>query len=90
MISSAAIPVPPPIWASIPTIASLRISQSAIAGESKAFADFRARVSAIDPATLSLEAQLDREQLLHAFDAAILRIDVIRLWTKDPDSTAAA
>jgi uncharacterized protein (DUF885 family) len=61
------------------------LSQSAMAGESKAFADFRARVSAIDPATLSLEAQLDREQLLHAFDAAILRNDVIRQWTKDPD-----
>src|SRR5690242_7989003 len=35
------------------------LSQSAIADESKAFADFRAKAAAIDPATLSLDAQLD-------------------------------
>jgi uncharacterized protein (DUF885 family) len=61
------------------------LSEGAIAAESRALAAFRARVSGTDAAALSLEAQLDREQLLHAFAASILSNDVIRQWTKNPD-----
>jgi uncharacterized protein (DUF885 family) len=61
------------------------LSASAIAAESKTVADLRARVAATDPAPLSLDAQLDREQLLHAFDATMLGNDVIRQWAKNPD-----
>jgi hypothetical protein len=65
-------------------------SQAAIADESRALADFRSKVSAIDPASLSLDAQLDREQLLHAFDAGILADDTIKQWTKNPDVYSSA
>ncbi|HEX6464532.1 MAG TPA: DUF885 domain-containing protein [Vicinamibacterales bacterium] len=61
------------------------VSQTAIAAESKSLAGFRSRVEAIDPSTLSLDAQLDREQLIHAFDAGILANDEIRQWAKNPD-----
>src|SRR5262249_10088552 len=61
------------------------LSRTAIADESKAFAGFRARADAIDPSTLSLEAQLDREQLIHALDAGILANDAIRQWVTNPD-----
>ena len=46
---------------------------------------FRARVAAIDAATLSLDRQLDREQLLHAIDSQLLTLEVVRPWEKDPD-----
>ena len=46
----------------------------------------RAQVEAIAPATLSLDRQLDREQVLHALDSRILTLDVIRPWAKDPDT----
>jgi uncharacterized protein (DUF885 family) len=62
------------------------VSQAAIAAESKALADFKARVSAIDPSKLSPDAQLDRETLLHAFDAGILANDEIKQWAKNPDT----
>jgi len=61
------------------------VSQAAIADESRALADFRSKASAIDPSTLSLDAQLDREQLLHAFDAGILANDAIKQWATNPD-----
>src|SRR3954452_23481315 len=61
------------------------LSAAAIAAESKTLADFRTRVSGTDPAALSLDAQLDREQLLRAFDATLLGNDVIRQWAKNPD-----
>ncbi len=47
---------------------------------------FRARVAAIDAASLSLERQLDREQLLRAIDSRLLSLDVLRPWAVDPDS----
>ena len=47
---------------------------------------FRARVAAIDAASLSLERQLDREQLLHAIDSQLLTLDVVRPWAADPDT----
>jgi uncharacterized protein (DUF885 family) len=66
------------------------LSQTAIAAESKALAEFRARVSGIDPAGLSAEAQLDREQIVRAFDAGILANDVIKPWATNPDAYSAA
>jgi uncharacterized protein (DUF885 family) len=66
------------------------LSQPAIVAESKALAEYRARVSAIDPATLSSDAQLDREQMLRAFDAGILANDVIRAWATNPDAYSSA
>ena len=54
--------------------------------ESAAFKDFRSRLAAIDPATLTLDSALDREQLIHSVDARVLDIDTIRMWSKDPDT----
>jgi uncharacterized protein (DUF885 family) len=47
---------------------------------------FRERVAAIDAASLSLERQLDREQLLRAIDARLLTLETVRPWAVDPDS----
>jgi uncharacterized protein (DUF885 family) len=47
---------------------------------------FRARVAAIDAASLSSDNQLDREQLLRAIDSRVLTLETIRPWTRDPDS----
>ena len=47
---------------------------------------FRERVAAIDAASLSLERQLDREQLLRAIDSRLLTLEVVRPWAVDPDS----
>src|SRR6266542_5775993 len=46
---------------------------------------FRDRVSAIEPASLTADKQLDREQLLHAIDSRLLTLDVVRPWAKDAD-----
>lgn len=62
------------------------VSQSAIAAESQAMKEFRARLVAIDTAGLSLEQQLDRELLVRQMDGTILSLDVIKRWAKDPDS----
>jgi len=61
------------------------MSQAGIAAQSKAYGDFRARVAEIDPSTLSVDAHLDREQLIHALEAAILANDSIKPWVKNPD-----
>jgi hypothetical protein len=47
---------------------------------------FRARVAAIDAASLSPDNQLDREQLLRAIDSRVLTLETIRPWARDPDS----
>ena len=47
---------------------------------------FRARVAAIDAASLSLDRQLDREQLLRAIDSRLLTLEVVRPWAVDPDT----
>jgi hypothetical protein len=57
----------------------------AIAAETDALKGFAARLIGIDPKSLSLDAQLDREQLIHAMDAGILANAVIRQWARDPD-----
>ena len=47
---------------------------------------FRTQVEAINPASLSSDRQLDREQVLHALDSRILTLDVIKPWARDPDT----
>jgi len=48
--------------------------------------DFRNRLTAIAPNTLSAANQLDREQLLHALDSRLLTLEIVRPWAKDPDT----
>jgi uncharacterized protein (DUF885 family) len=62
------------------------MSQTAIAAESQASKDFRAKLVAVDTTSLSLEKTLDRQLLIHAMDATILGLDSIRRWAKDPDT----
>ena len=62
------------------------VSRAARTAESTALKGFRSSLGALEAATLSPANQLDREQLLRALDASILSIEVIRPWTKDPDS----
>ena len=61
-------------------------SRQAITDATAAARQFRDRVAAIDPSSLSSVNQLDREQLLHALDSRILTLDVVRQWARDPDS----
>jgi uncharacterized protein (DUF885 family) len=66
------------------------VSETAVHAESDALQRFRAKVAAVDPATLTLDKQLDRAVLQHALDAGVLALDRIRQWTKDPDSYSGA
>jgi uncharacterized protein (DUF885 family) len=61
------------------------VSRAGIEAESAALKAFRARLAAIDSATLTGPNVLDREQLMHALDSGILGADTIRMWAKDPD-----
>src|SRR5262245_26572978 len=61
-------------------------SREAVADSVASARQFRERVTAIDPGTLSLDKQLDREQLLHAIDSRILTLEVVRPWAKDADT----
>ena len=60
-------------------------SHQAVRDEAAAWRQFRARVQAIEPASLGSESQLDREQLIHAIDSRLLTDEVIRPWAKNPD-----
>jgi uncharacterized protein (DUF885 family) len=60
-------------------------SAAAVQANVAAAKGFRTRLGAIDPARLSPDAQLDREFLQHTMDGAVLRDEVVRGWTKDPD-----
>lgn len=51
---------------------------------------FRQKLDAIDPATLTLDARLDREFLQHQMDATVLQLDVVRNWEKNADSYPGA
>jgi uncharacterized protein (DUF885 family) len=62
------------------------VSQAAREAESATLKAFRRSLAGIDPAPLSLSAQLDREQLIRSLDAEILSLDVIQPWRKDPDA----
>ncbi len=46
-------------------------SAASYKAEADAAGAFKTRLTAIDPATLSLDQQLDREQLLRAMDSAV-------------------
>jgi len=61
-------------------------SREAVAETLDAARRLRSRVEAVNPAALSIDNQLDREQLLHSLESRILTLDVIRPWAKDPDS----
>jgi uncharacterized protein (DUF885 family) len=61
------------------------VTASAFDAEAVADSGFRANLLAIDSSTLSVEQQLDRTQLIHAMDAAILSNRVIKPWAKNPD-----
>ncbi len=60
-------------------------SAASVKAEAEAARAFKARLTAIDPATLSLDPQLDREFLLRSMDNTVLQLEVIRRWAKDPD-----
>lgn len=60
-------------------------SRAGILEEGRSLETFRSKVAAIDPSTLSIERQLDREQLLHQLDAGIININIIRSWATNPD-----
>ena len=60
-------------------------SAAGVKAEADAARAFKTRLTAIDPATLSLDQQLDREQLLRAIDTTVLQVEVIKRWAKDPD-----
>jgi len=62
------------------------LSETALKAESAALKEFRSRLAAVDPATLTLDSALDREQLIHSLDARVLAIDTIKMWSKDPDT----
>ena len=61
-------------------------SREAVADAVASARQFRERVNAIDPSSLSADTQLDREQLLHSLDSRILMLDVVRPWAKDADT----
>jgi uncharacterized protein (DUF885 family) len=61
-------------------------SRQAVRNEVAAWRQFRERARAIDSASLSLENQLDREQLLHAIDSSLLALEVIRPWATNADT----
>ena len=60
-------------------------SKQSIDDETAMLTSFRQELEKIDAVTLTPPRQLDREQLAHAVDAAILENSVIRTWSKDPD-----
>ncbi|MCC7007698.1 MAG: DUF885 domain-containing protein [Acidobacteria bacterium] len=60
-------------------------SAAAIQREAAALRGFRSRLEAIDRGALTAPYRLDHEQLAHALDAALLQIEVIRPWARDPD-----
>jgi uncharacterized protein (DUF885 family) len=61
-------------------------SRQAVTDAIAAGRDFRERIARIDPQTLSLEKQLDHEQLIRAIDSRLLTHEVVRPWATDPDS----
>jgi uncharacterized protein (DUF885 family) len=61
-------------------------SAAAVQAESRAFADFRAKLAAVDTAGLSAANRADREFLIRTMDAGILANDVIKRWTQDADA----
>ena len=65
-------------------------SKQTIDDETAELTSFKQELEKIDPATLTPDRQLDREQLRHAMDAGILTNTVVRTWAKDPDFYSGA
>ena len=65
-------------------------SKQTIDDETAEMTSFKQELEKIDPATLTPDRQLDREQLRHAMDAGILTNTVVRTWAKDPDFYSGA
>lgn len=61
-------------------------SRQAVTDAAASARRFRERVAAIDPASLSPAARLDRQQLLGEIDSRLLTLEVVRPWAKDADS----
>ena len=61
-------------------------SAEAVASEIAATKSFRAKLEAVDASKLTLDAQLDLEQLKHSLDGTLLQDEVIKMWTKDADA----
>jgi uncharacterized protein (DUF885 family) len=61
-------------------------SRQAVTETVAASRQFRDRIAAIDPASLSADNQLDRVQLLHAIDSRLLTLEIVRPWARDADS----
>jgi len=51
---------------------------------------FAVRLAALDPATLSQDARLDREFLSRQLEAQILQQELVRPWAQQPDSYSSA
>ena len=64
-------------------------SRNGVAAEVQALRSFRDRLDKIDAATLTSDKRLDREQLVHALDSALLTLEVIKPWAKDADTYSA-
>jgi uncharacterized protein (DUF885 family) len=61
------------------------LSAASFKADTDATKPFRSRLDNVDAQALSSEAELDLEFLKHKLDARVLKNDVIRGWTKDPD-----
>jgi uncharacterized protein (DUF885 family) len=61
------------------------VSRQAVNAEVGALKQFRAELSAIDPASLSPANQLDLGQAISAVDSQMLERQIVRGWTKNPD-----
>ena len=61
------------------------VSASAQQAASETLKGFRAKIAAVDTTLLSAVNRADRTFIALALDAAILELDVIKKWTKDPD-----
>jgi uncharacterized protein (DUF885 family) len=61
-------------------------SREGVTAAVAALRQFRERITAFDPASLSADNQLDREQVLHAIDSRLLTLEAIRPWARDPDT----
>ncbi|MDQ6611047.1 MAG: DUF885 domain-containing protein, partial [Gemmatimonadota bacterium] len=62
------------------------MSKTGQAAAAQSLKGFRAQVVAADTMALSAVNRADRAFVLASLDAGILEYDVIRKWTKDPDS----
>jgi len=65
-------------------------SATAIAGNVAKAREFRQKLDAIDPSTLTPDARLDREFLQHQMDSTVLQLNVVRGWEKNADSYSGA